>query len=93
MVRGAPGNYVYVINPDSTVSVRPINGSDRRSNGRRSLLHRPPASELSSTAPTRLRDGPCATRLVLPPPTIGHPSKALVRQSLSPKDQRIEIAQ
>ena len=87
--RGAPGTYVYVINPDSTVSVRPIKIGPTDGPMAAVTSGSPPASKSSSTAWTACATAHVSRCPALPPPTIGLPDKALMRQALSPKDQRI----
>ena len=88
--RGAPGTYVYVINADNTVSVRPIKDrSNRRPDGSGHVRDFPRVSRSSSMAPIACATAPASRYPALPAATIGRRHKALVRQALSPKDQKI----
>ena len=56
--RGAPGAYVYVINADSTVSVRPVkHRPDRRSDGCASTSGLSAGDRVVVDGTDRLRDG------------------------------------
>ena len=52
ILRGAPGTYVYLINPDKTVSVRVVTVGPSRVSGKQSLRVSSPAQRWSSTAQT-----------------------------------------
>ena len=83
--RGEPGTFVYIINPDDTVSVRPIKVGPTDGGFEAVLSGLQPGDRVVTDGTDRLRDGAKVTLPVLA--KAGQPNAAATHQGAAPNGQ------